>query len=454
MSEITDSEILPLSLEHTFWTWSAQGKVAPIPVKRARGVYFWDVEGKRYLDFNSMVMCVNIGHGDDRVINAMIEQARELPFAGPPMATKPRALLGKLLAEITPGNLDHFLFTLGGADANENAIKLARAYTGRHKILARYRSYHGASAGAMAATGDPRRVEWEPNIMPGVVHFLDPYRYRSTFHRTNPDISEREFAQDYLNHLEEIIQYEGPQTIAAILIETVTGTNGVIIPPEGYLQGMRSLCDKYGILLIADEVMSGFGRTGKWFAVDHWDVVPDLMTMAKGLTSAYAPLGAVAMKPEMVEFFTDRAYQGGLTYNSHPISLAAAIANIEVLRADHLVERANSMGSVLHHMLTDLGEQHPSVGEIRSIGLFGIIELVRDRHTKEPMAPFNGSSPEMNEFRKFVLDHGVYIYTHWHSVLIIPPLIITEEQLREGFEVLDQALNITDQVISGAHAPA
>ena len=449
MQEIPDSEILPLSLEHTFWTWSAQGKVSPIPVTRAKGVYFWDVEGKRYLDFNSMTMCVNIGHGDQRVVEAMVEQARELPYAGPTMATKPRALLGKMLAEIAPGDMNRFLFTLGGADANENAIKLARAYTGKHKILARYRSYHGASAGAMAATGDPRRVAWEPNLMTGVVHFLDPYRYRSTFHRSNPDISEAEFSQDYLNHLEEIIQYEGPETIAAILLETVTGTNGVIIPPEGYLQGVRALCDKYGILFIADEVMSGFGRTGKWFAVDHWNVVPDLMTMAKGLTSAYAPLGAVGMRPKIASHFNERVFQSGLTYTAHPISLAAAIANIQVMQEDHLVERAAAMGPVLHRMLTDIGEQHPSVGEVRSIGLFGILELVRNRRTKEPMAPFNGTSPEMAAFRKFTLDHGVFLYTHWHTVLIIPPLIITEEQLEEGFDVLNLALSITDRATEG-----
>ena len=444
MFDIQDSEILPLSMEHSFWTWSAQGKVAPIPVRRAKGVYFWDTSEKRYLDFNSMVMCVNIGHGDERVINAIIEQARELPFAGPPMATKPRALLGRLLSEVTPGNLDRFLFTLGGADANENAIKLARAYTGKHKILARYRSYHGATAGAMAATGDPRRTAWEPELMPGVVHFLDPYRYRSTFHRTNPDIQEAEFTQDYLNHLEEIILYEGPDKIAAILLETVTGTNGVIIPPEGYLQGVRLLCDKFGILLIADEVMSGFGRTGKWFAVEHWQVVPDLMTMAKGLTSGYAPLGAVGMRAEIAEFFNDRVYQSGLTYNSHPISLAAAIANIRVMQEDSLVEHAAAMGPVLRRMLTDLGEAHPSVGDARSIGLFGIVELVRNRRTKEPMSPFNGSSEEMIALRQFMLDHGVYLYTHWNTVLIIPPLIITEEQLKEGFSILDEALKITD----------
>ncbi|MFH1907707.1 MAG: aminotransferase class III-fold pyridoxal phosphate-dependent enzyme, partial [Chloroflexota bacterium] len=387
MFDLPDDQILPLSKEHIFWTWSAQAKVNPIPVKRAKGVYFWDTDGKRYLDFNSMTMCVNIGHGDARVIEAMVNQARELPYAAPGMTTKVRALASKLVAEVSPGGaLTKVLFTLGGADANENAIKLARAYTGRHKILARYRSYHGATAGAMAATGDPRRTAWEPTLMPGVVHFLDPYRYRSTFHRTNPDISEAEFAQDYLNHLEEIIHYEGAETIAAILIEPVTGTNGIIIPPDGYMQGVRALCDKYGIVMIADEVMSGFGRTGKWFAVDHWNVVPDIMTMAKGLTSAYAPLGAVAMKPEIAAAFDERTFESGLTYTSHPVSLAAAIANIQVLREDKLVEHAADMGPVLKRLLTDLGEAHPSVGEVRNIGLFGIIELVRDRKTKEPMA--------------------------------------------------------------------
>ena len=449
MNPIPDSEILPLSLEHTFWTWSAQGKVAPIPVTRAEGVYFWDAAGKRYLDFNSMTMCVNIGHGHPRVIEAIVEQARALPYAAPGMATRPRAELGKLLDEITPPGMSKFMFTLGGADANENAVKLARGYTGKHKILTRYRSYHGASAGAMALTGDPRRWPWEPTLMPGVVHFLDPYRYRSTFHRTNPDISEAEFTQDYLNHLEEIINYEGSGTIAAILMESVTGTNGILIPPAGYMQGVRALCDKYGILMIADEVMSGFGRTGKWFAVDHWNVVPDLMTMAKGLTSAYAPLGAVGMKPEIADAYKDTVYQGGLTYTAHPISLAAAIANIEVMRDEHIVEHAAAMGPVLHRLLNDLGEQHPSVGEVRSIGLFGILELVKDRRTHEPLAPWNGSSPAMNALRKQLLDHGLFLYTHWHTVLIIPPLVITEEQLAEGFAILDKALAITDEAVKG-----
>jgi taurine--2-oxoglutarate transaminase len=445
MLELSDNEILPLALEHNFWTWSAQSKVSPIPIKSAKGVYFWDVNGKRYLDFNSMVMCVNIGHGEERVIEAIVRQARELPFAGPGMATRPRAVLGKLLAEICPPGLNRFLYTLGGADANENAIKLARAYTGRFKILARYRSYHGATFGAIAATGDPRRLAWEPGVMPGVVHFLDPYRYRSTFHRTHPDLAEEEFCLDYLNHLEEIIRFEGPDTIASVLIEPVTGTNGVIIPPQGYLAGVRALCDRYKIVMICDEVMSGFGRTGKWFAVEHWNVVPDILTMAKGLTSGYAPLGAVAMKQEIADTFKDQVYEGGLTYNGHPISLAAAIATIEVMKADRLVEKAAATGIVLADMLAELHDRHPSVGETRSIGLFGVIELVKNRKTREPMAPFNGSSPEMMALKKAVLEKGLFLYTHWHTVLIIPPLTISPEQLAEGFEILEEALQFTDR---------
>jgi len=449
MTSIQDNEILNLSLQHNFWTWSAQAQVNPIPVTRAKGVYFWDADGKRYLDFNSMVMCVNIGHGDERVIEAMVDQLRELPFAGPQMATRARAELGQLLDEITPPGLTKFLYTLGGSDANENAIKLARGYTGKHKILARYRSYHGATFGAMALTGDPRRTAWEPAVMPGVVHFLDPYRYRSTFHNNSPDVSEAQFTQDYLNHLEEVIQYEGPATIAGILMETVTGTNGVIIPPQGYLQGVREICDRYGIVMILDEVMSGFGRTGEWFAANHWKVVPDIMTMAKGLTSAYAPLGAVAMKPEIAAAYNDRVYEGGLTFNGHPVSLAAAIANIKVMKSDHVVENAREMGKVMADMLAELVDRHPSVGEVRSIGLFGILELVKNKSTHEPLSPWNTNNATMKAIRKYLLDHGVFLYTHWHSILLLPPLIITPEQLAEGFAVLDQALEIADREVSG-----
>lgn len=445
MFDLADDEILSLSLKHNFWSWSAQSKVSPIPIKNSKGVYFWDIHGKKYLDFNSMVMCVNIGHGDERVIEAMVNQARELPFAGPGMATKPRALLGRELESIVPEGLTKYFYTLGGADANENAIKLARAFSGKYKILARYRSYHGATYGAIAATGDPRRLAWEPAVMPGVVHFLDPYRYRSAFHRTNTEISESDFCKDYLNHLEEIIQFEGPETIAGLLIESVTGTNGILIPPEGYMQGVRVLCDKYKIVMICDEVMSGFGRTGKWFAVNHWNVIPDIMTMAKGLTSGYAPLGAVAMKPEIADAFSEKVYEGGLTYNGHPISLAAAIATINVIKQDKLVEKSFETGKVLADMLNEILGRHPSVGETRSIGLFGVMELVKDRKSREPMAPYRGSSPEMNALKKFCLDKGLFLYTHWHTVLIIPPLIISPEQLNEGFSILDEALKITDQ---------
>jgi len=448
MTDIPDESLVPLSLEHNFWTWSAQSKVNPIPIKSAKGVYFWDIHGKRYLDFNSMVMCVNIGHGDQRVINAIVKQAQELPFAGPLFATKPRAMLGEKLCQVVPKGLTKFLYTLGGADANENAIKLARGYTGRYKILTRYRSYHGATYGALAATGDPRRVAWEPTVMPGVVHFLDPFQYRSTFHRTNPSISEQDFTQDYLNHLEEIIQYEGPQTIAAILLETVTGTNGIIVPPKGYLEGVRSICDKYGIVYIADEVMAGFGRTGAWFAVDHWEVTPDIMTMAKGLTSGYAPLGAVAMKPEIAAAFNDRVFQGGLTFNGHPISLAAAIEVINVMQEDHLVENAAQKGEILARALKDLAAEHPSVGDVRSIGLFAAIELVKNRETKEPMASFGGSSPAMNELKDYLFAHGLFVSTHWNLLLIIPPLIITSEQLEEGLKIINDGLAITDRYIN------
>ena len=447
MFEIPSSEILPLTMKHNFWTWSAQANVNPIPVERAEGVYFWDTNGKRYLDFNAMTMCSNIGHGNKKVISAIQNQAMELTNAGPKMATKPRAILGKLLSEITPGNLNRFLYTLGGADANENAIKLAKAYTGKFKILTRYRSYHGATHGAIALTGDPRRWAWEPAVMPVVVHFLDPYRYRSTFHRTNPDISEAEFSLDYLNHLEEIINFEGPETIAAVLIETITGTNGVIIPPEGYLKGIREICDRYSILFICDEVMSGFGRTGKWFATDHWDVIPDMITMAKGLTSGYAPLGTVAMKEEIAEFFNDRPYFGGLTYNGHPISLAAAIANIGVIREEGILDYVQAIAPTFRRFIMDMGEAHPSVGDARSIGLFGILELVRNRDTREPLAEINKASPEMQSLQAFLLERGVYLYIHWNTVLLIPPLIISEEQLAEGFSLIDKALEITDSAM-------
>ena len=341
---MTAEQIVGLSKQHTMFSWSAQGAVNPIPMVKAKGVYFWDANGKRYIDMNSQLMCMNIGHGDQRVIDAIKAQAEELAYAGPGMATRVRAELGPMLAEVTPGDLDTFFFTLGGAEANENAIRMAKAFTGRHKIMTRYRSYHGATAGAIALTGDPRRWANEPGY-PGVVRVFDPYKYRSHLYAEGD--SDATFTQKMLAQLEETIMYEGPNTIAAFVIETVTGTNGLIVPPDGYLQGVRAICDKYGILLICDEVMAGLGRTGAWFAVDHWDVVPDIITMAKGLTSAYLPLGAVAVNPRIAEFFKDRMYYGGLTYNAHPMCLAAAVATLKVLHDDDLVGNSRRMGAVM-----------------------------------------------------------------------------------------------------------
>src|ERR1700716_660831 len=379
---MTGEQIVELSKKHTLFEWAAQSKVDPIPVARAKGIYFWTPEGKRFIDFNSQLMCVNIGHGDERVIRAIKEQAEVLAYANPFMATEPRARLGAKLAEIAPGDIDVFFFTNGGAEANENAIKLARMATGRHKILARYRSYHGATAGSITLTGDPRRWAAEPGI-PGVVHVLDPYHGIARGWDS---------AKESLTMLEEVIQLEGAQTIAAFILETVTGTNGVLVPPDGYIQGVRDLCTKHGILMIWDEVMAGFGRTGEWFAVDHWKVVPDIITMAKGLTAAYVQLGAVGMRRGIAEKFSDKVFYGGLTYNSHPLACAAALATIKVYEDDKLLENARKMGAVMTQLMAALAKKHPSVGAARSIGLFGLIELVRDRAKKVPLAPFNGAS--------------------------------------------------------------
>jgi taurine---2-oxoglutarate transaminase len=433
---MTGEEIVSLSRKHTIQEWSAQNSVDPIPVAGAKGSYFWTPEGKRYLDFNSQLMCVNIGHGDPRVIRAIQDQAALLAYANPFMATEPRARLAAKLAEIAPGDIDVFFFTNGGADANENAFKIARAVTGRQKILARYRSYHGATAGAIAATGDPRR--WTQPALPGVIHVLDPYHG-----------IERGWdnADQALAYLDEVIQLEGPQTIAAFILEPVSGTNGILIPPDGYLQGVRELCDRHGILMIADEVMSGFGRTGAWFAVDHWRVVPDIITMAKGLTSAYVQLGAVGLRRPLADHFGSHVFPSGLTYNSHPLACAAGLATIGVMEEDGLVEQARSSGARMAELLAKLAEAHPSVGAVRSIALFGIVELVRKRDTRTPMAPFNGTSPEMAELAAFFRQEGLYTFVRWNYFFTNPPLSITETELRDGFDVIDRALAITDRVV-------
>ena len=437
MRSMTGDDIVALSKKHTISEWTAQGAVDPIPVARAEGVYFWTPEGKRFIDFNSQLMCVNIGHGNPRVIEAMQRQAEAVCYVTPSgMTTEARARLGAKLAAITPGDIDVFFFTNGGAEANENAIKIARAYTGRQKILARYRSYHGGTAAAIAATGEPRR--WTQPPMPGFVHVLDPYHGIQRGWDTTDDA---------LRHVEEVIQLEGPQTIAAFILESVTGTNGVLVPPDGYMQGVRALCDKYGILMIADEVMSGFGRTGKWFAIEHWGVVPDLITMAKGLTSAYVQLGAVGMRQAIADTFKDKPFPGGLTYSSHPVACAAALATLAVMEQEGLVDRAQRMGVLMRDLHEDLAARHPSVGAVRSIGLFGVVELVRNRKTMEPMAPFNGTSPEMGTLAKFFRQEGLFTFVRWNYFFTNPPLTITEAELQEGFAIIDRALAIADRSV-------
>jgi taurine---2-oxoglutarate transaminase len=435
---MTGDAIVQLCRRHTLFEWSAQAAIDPIPVAHSKGIYFWTPEGKRFIDFNSQLMCVNIGHGDERVINAIKEQASTLAYANPFMATEVRAKLGVKLAELTPGDIDAFFFTNGGAEANENAIRIARLFTGRHKIGARYRSYHGGTAGALTLTGDPRRWAAEPGI-PGVFRIPDFYHGIQRGSET---------AEQVLARTEEVIELEGPKTIAAIIVEPITGTNGILVPPDGYIQGLRELCDKYEILLIADEVMSGFGRTGEWFSVDHWKVVPDLISMAKGLTSAYVQLGAVGMRREIADHFEKNVFYGGLTYNSHPLACAAALATIEVYEEDKLIENAQQMGKVMRGLLESLEQRHPSVGATRSIGLFGIVELVRNRETREPLAPFNGTSPEMQALGKHFRQEGLYTFVRWNTFFTNPPLCITEAELREAFAIIDRGLDITDRPLT------
>jgi taurine--2-oxoglutarate transaminase len=434
---MSGAEMVALSKAHSLFEWSAQAHVDPIPVARAKGVHFWTPDGTRYIDFNSQLMCVNIGHGDERVVRAVQAQVAELAYANPFMATEPRARLAAKLAQITPGDIDVFFFTNGGSEANENAIRIARLVTGRHKILARYRSYHGGTAGSLALTGDPRRWPAEP-LIPGVVHVPHPYHGIER----GSDTGETALAA-----LAEIIELEGPHTIAGFILEPVTGTNGVLTPPAGYLEGVRELCTRHGILLIADEVMSGFGRTGAWFAVDHWGVVPDIITMAKGLTSAYIPLGAVGVRRQIADHFKSNTFYGGLTYNSHPVACAAALATIAVYEEDDLIANARRMGLLLADGLSDLKARHPSVGAVRSLGLFGIAELVRNRDTREPMAPFNGTSPEMAALSRFFRSGGLYTFVRWNAFFANPPLCITERELQEALDIIDRGLDITDGAV-------
>ena len=443
---LSRQEILDLSRDTTLYEWTAQKVMKPLVIDHAKGIYMWDADGKRYMDFNSQLMCVNIGHGDTRVIEAVKAQMEKVCYIAPTVATTaPRAELGRMLNEITPGNLSKAFFTNGGAEANENAIKIARMYSGRHKILVRYRAYHGATAGAITLTGDPRRWAAEPGI-PGVVRIPDFYPYRA-----GKELDDAEYTASVLNATEDIIQFEGPHTIAAMIIETVVGTNGILIPSAGYIRGLRELCNKYGILLIADEVMSGFGRTGEWFAVDHWGVVPDMMTLAKGLTSAYVPLGATMVTDTIAEYFDDHPLYAGLTYNAHSVGCAAGVACINIYKEDKLIENARAMGEILKVELANLKAKHPSIGDTRAIGLFSLVELVKNRDTREPLTPYNPKPSElgpMPAFNAFLRENGLFTFVRWNTFFVNPPLCITEQELREGLAIIDRGLDIVDQAVA------
>jgi taurine--2-oxoglutarate transaminase len=428
--------------QYVLHSWSVQDALNPIPVAGGEGRYFWDYDGNRYLDFASQLVNVSIGHQHPKVVAAIKEQADKLCTIGPPMATEPRSTLARMLAEVTPGDLQMSFFTSGGAEANENAIRLARWYTGRHKIIARYRSYHGGTGGAITLTGDPRRWRAEPGL-PGVVRMLDPYTYRCPAGHPDPCP-----VCSGSPHLEEILQYEGAETVAAVILETIVGTNGIIVPPDGYLQSIREVCDRHGILLITDEVMAGFGRTGKWFAVDNWDVVPDILTVAKGINSGYVPLGAMIVREPIAEWVRDKYFAGGLTYSGHPLACASAVASIEAFKEEGIVENAAEMGGVFADQLRALQERHPSIGDVRGLGCFWGLELVKNRETREPLVPFNATGEALAPvalLAKAALDRGLYLMTHWNVVMICPPLTITREELEEGIGILDEALAIADE---------
>jgi taurine--2-oxoglutarate transaminase len=430
---LSSKEIVDLNKEYTFFSWSVQSAVNPIPISKAEGVYFWDSDGKRYIDFSSQLMNMNIGHQHPKVIKAIQDQAAQLCYAHPGMATDARGILGRKIAEVAPGNLKKTFFCLGGAEANENAIKISRLYTGRNKILARYRSYHGATHGAIALTGDYRRLPVEP-ALPGVVHFLDPFCYRCPFGWTKETCH-----KECIAHVEEIVNYEGPDRIAAIIMEGVTGSNGLIVPPDDYWPRVREICDKYEILLISDEVMSGWGRTGKWFAVDNWDVVPDIITTAKGITSGYVPLGAVIVSEPIAEHFEDKMFWCGLTYSGHPLACAAGVATIDVYEEDGLLQNSNKVGAYLGKRLEEIKTKHPSVGDVRYIGLFSAIEIVKNRISKKPIDP-------LNEIGVYLRENGLFTFIFHNVIFVVPPLCITTSQVDEGLDVIEQALRITDEL--------
>lgn len=425
-----------LDRKHVFHSWSAQAQIKPWVVTRAEGSYFWDQADRRLLDFTSQLVFTNLGHQHPRVVNAIQEQAGLLCTVAPGHANAARSEAARLIVSHTPEGLDRVFFTNGGADANEHAIRMARIHTGRTKVLSTYRSYHGGTQLAVNVTGDPRR--WSnDNGSAGTVHFFGPFLYRSQFNST----TENEECERALAHLEAVVQFEGPATIAAVVLEAIPGTAGIMVPPPGYMRGVRAICDRYGIVFIADEVMSGFGRAGRWFAIEHGGVTPDLITFAKGVNSGYVPLGGVAISHELYETFAERPYPGGLTYSGHPLACAAAVATIRAMEDEHLVERADHLGhEVVAPLLHELAARHDIVGEVRGTGMFWAVELVRDMATKEPLAPYGGSSPEMAAIVTGCVSRGMVPFVNFNRIHIVPPLTVSADELLEGIEILDVSL--------------
>lgn len=434
-------EVVDNNLDYTLFSWSKQKGIAPIAVKHAEGVYLYDYDGKRYIDFSSGLMNVNIGHGNQRITEAVVKQMQEVSYVTPSCVTKVRGELGKKLAEICPGDLNKAFFTLCGATSIENAIKLARMYTGRHKILTRYQSYHGASYGAMSASGDPRRLPMDTQQAPNFVHFDLPYLYRWEY-------GEENLLKEAVASLERVIAYESPANIAAILLEGESGSSGCLKYPVGYLKAVREICNKHGILFIVDEVMSGFGRTGKWFGFENHGIVPDMICMAKGLTCGYLPFGCLMVSDKIAAKYDDTVLALGLTYSAHPVSCAAALETLKIYEDDALIENCVSMGKYVEQEVEKLKAKHPSIGDFRNTGLLGCIELVKDRKTKEPMAPFNAKPDEMavmNKVAAKIKELGMYTFVRWSYIFIAPPLCVTKEQIDEGLAIISEAITIADQ---------
>jgi taurine---2-oxoglutarate transaminase len=445
---LTEADVRALDRAHVFHSWSAQALIDPLPIAKAEGSYFWDYTGTRYLDFSSQLVNVNIGYQHPKLVAAIQQQAGKLCTIAPSFANDARSEAARLIAEIAPGDLNQVFFTNGGAEANENAIRMARLHTGRFKVFAAYRSYHGATGGAITLTGDPRRWPSEPGL-PGVVRYWGPYTYRSAFHAED----DAEESVRALQHLRDLIMVEGPHTVAAIILETVVGTNGILVPPDGYLAGVRAICDEFGIVMIVDEVMSGFGRCGEWLAVDHWAVTPDLITFAKGVNSGYVPLGGVIISERIAASFQTTTYPGGLTYSGHPLACASAVASIGIFREEGIIDNARQIGSdVLGPGLAALAERHPSIGEVRGLGVFWALELVRDRSTREPFVPFNAAGADaapMAEFATACKQRGLWPFIHFNRTHAVPPCTVTADEARSGLEILDEALEVADRYYTG-----